>query len=62
MLSSRRWTSATSLEEVHVVVSITWFNGIMFGIGHMEGDEDDDFQYMILFAFGPLQLAFTKYS
>jgi len=49
-------------EEVLVVVSLDFMNGLMFGIGHIDGDEEDDFHYMIVISFAFLQLTFIKYK
>lgn len=43
-----------------MVVELSLNNGILFGIEHVSGDEEDDFHYIVLVYFGPLQLTFVK--
>ena len=45
---------------VRVVVELSLNNGILFGIEHVSGDAEDDFHYIVLVYFGPLQLTFVK--
>ena len=62
MLFTKRQISVTSQEEELVVVSLSFMNGLMFGIGHITGDEDDDFHYLIVVSFAFLQLTFANYK
>lgn len=59
-------TSATSqvavLVECNVEVTLNFINGLMFGIGHIEGDPDEDYHYIIAVCFAFLQLTFIKYK
>lgn len=43
-----------------MVVELDIVNGLMFGIGHLGGDDDDDYEYMIVICFAMFQIAFTK--
>ena len=45
-----------------MVVSLTFMNGLMFGVGHIGGDEEDAYHYVVIVSFAFMQLSFTKYK
>ena len=45
-----------------MAVTLNFINGLMFGIGHIEGDPDEDHHYIIAVCFAFLQLTFIKYK
>ena len=66
MSSSRKQTCAylpeVELVGCNMVVQLDFMHGLMFGIGHIDSDEEDDFHYMIVVSFAFLQLTFIKYK
>ncbi len=45
-----------------MVITLDFINGLMFGIGHITGDEEDDYHYMVAVCLAFLQLTFIKYK
>ena len=45
-----------------LAIELNFVMGLMFGIVHISGDEDDDFNFCVSVGLGPVQVIFYNFK